>query len=87
MGSLFFVSVQETPGTEVVDYRDSTYYSVAEYSWAPTEKMYWEDAFVCHSVWSNNEDDVSPGNKPRDMMVLDKLADNIISDEFPDEDK
>ena len=48
--------------------------------------MYWEDAFVCQSVWSNNEDDVSLGNKPRDTMGLDKLDENIISDEFPGDD-
>ena len=37
----------EKPGTEVADYRDSTLYSGVEYSWASTENMYGEDAFIC----------------------------------------
>ena len=36
MGSLFLVSVQETPGTEVAHGRDSNYYSGTEYLGAPT---------------------------------------------------
>ena len=49
--------------------------------------MYGKDAFVSQSVWSDNEDDVSLGNKPRDMMGLDALADNIISAEFTDDNE
>ena len=36
--------------------------------------MYEEDVLVCQSVWSNNEDDVSLGNKTCDIMVLEKLS-------------
>ena len=49
--------------------------------------MYGKDAFVSQSVWSDNEDDVSLGNKPRDMMGLDALADNIISADFTDDNE
>ena len=35
MGSLFGVSVQKTSGTEVVENRESTYYSGAKYLQAP----------------------------------------------------
>ena len=47
MGSPFLGSVQKNLGTEVADDRDSNYYSSEEYSWAPIEKMYGENTFVC----------------------------------------
>ena len=87
MGSLFWGSVQKTAGTEVVDNRDSNSYSGAEYSWSPTEKMYGEDIFGSQVVWSDNEDGMSLGNKPCDVMGLDAVYDNIISDEFSDDDE
>ena len=76
----------KTPGTEVIDNRNSTSYSGAESSWAPSEK-YGGETFVHQSVWSDNEYDVSFGNKPRDVIGLDALDDNIISDNFPDDDE
>ena len=85
MGSLFLVSAQKNPGTGVSDDRNSTSYSGAEYSWEPIENMYGEDTFIRHSVWSENEDDVYLGNKLRDVMVIDSLAENIIPAEFPDD--
>ena len=39
-GSMFFGSVQKTPGTEVADTRDSTSYCGTEYSWYPIEHIY-----------------------------------------------
>ena len=47
--------------------------------------MYGEVVFVHWSVWSNNEDYVSIGNKTRYMMVLDAISDNIIPAEFTDD--
>ena len=85
MGSLFWGSGKETPGTEVEDDINSTSYSGAEYSWAPTEKMYGGLIFFCQSVWYNNKDDLSLGTKTCDVMVLDTLSGNIISAEFPDD--
>ena len=38
-------------------------------------------------MWSDNEDDVFLGNKPRDVMGIDALADNVISAKFPDDDE
>ena len=49
--------------------------------------MYGEETFINHSVWSDIKYDVSLGNKPSYMMGLDALSDNIISDEFPDDDE
>ena len=49
--------------------------------------MYREDAFVCQAVWSNNEDGVSLGNKTYAVMSIDSLANNIISDDFTDDDE
>ena len=49
--------------------------------------MYGKDTFVFHSVWSYNEDDVSLDNKPRDVMGLEALADNIVSAEPPDDNE
>ena len=50
--------------------------------------MYGEDTFIRQSVWYDNEDDVSLGNKTSDVMGLDALDKNIISDKFSDnEDK
>ena len=50
-------------------------------------KMYGEYAFVRKSVWSDNEDGVLPSSKPHGVMDLDALADNIVSDKFPDDDE
>ena len=49
--------------------------------------MYGEDVFFSQSVWSDNEYDVSLGNKPSDVMGLDTLSDNIILAELPDDDE
>ena len=38
-------------------------------------------------MWSGNEYGVLIGNKPCDMMGLDKLSDNVVSDKFPDDDE
>ena len=38
-------------------------------------------------MWSSNEDYVFLGNKSRDIMGLDAISDNIISDEFPDDNE
>ena len=38
-------------------------------------------------MWSDNEDDLFLGNKPRDVMGIDALADNVISAKFPDDDE
>ena len=43
--------------------------------------------FVSQSGWYDDEYDVLLGNKPRDMLGLDTLADNIISADFPDDDE
>ena len=51
----------------------------------PYTKRYGEDTFIYQSVWSNNEYDVSLGNKPRDVMGIGALAENIISAKFPDD--
>ena len=53
----------------------------------PYRNMYGEYVFVYQSVRFDNENDVLLGNKPRDMMGLDALADNIISAEFFNDDK
>ena len=87
MGSLFFVSVHKNPGNEVAHDRDSTSYSGSEYSCTRTEKIYGEDAFVHQPVWYDNEDDVSLGNKPCDLMGLDELSDNITSSKFTDDNE
>ena len=42
--------------------------------------MYGEEVLVFQSVWSNNEYDVFLGNKPRDVIGIDALAENTISD-------
>ena len=86
-GSMFWGSVQKPPGTEVKYDRDSTSYSSAEQSWAPTEKIYGKDAFVRQSVWSDNKYDILLGNKTHDVMGFDVLYDNIIPDESPDDDE
>ena len=52
----------------------------------PYRKMYGEDKFVCQSVWSNTEDYVTLSNKPYDLMGLEALPDNIISDYFSGDD-
>ena len=49
--------------------------------------MYGEDVFVRQSVWSDIEDYMQLGNKPCDVMGIEALANNIISDEFPDIDE
>ena len=49
--------------------------------------MYGEDVLIIKSVWSNNEDEILLDNKPRDVMGLDRLAENIISDEFSDDNE
>ena len=38
-------------------------------------------------MWSDNEDYVSLDNKPRDVMGLDAIYENIISAESPDDDE
>ena len=87
VASLFLGSVQKPPGSEVMDARYSTSYSGVEYSWAPKLKRYREDAFICQSVWSDNEYAVFLSNKPHDGMDLDALADNIILSKFPGENE
>ena len=49
--------------------------------------MYGEEVLVFQSVWSNNEYDVFLGNKPRDVIGIDALAENTISDQFPDDNE
>ena len=49
--------------------------------------MYGGASFVHQWVWPNNEDDVSLDNKPCGVMGIDALTDNIISAEYPDDDK
>ena len=71
MRSLFWVSVQKTPGNEVTYDRNSTSYSGAELSLTPTEIFYGVYMFVHQPVWSDNEYDVSLGNKTCDVMGLD----------------
>ena len=51
------------------------------------QKKYGGETFVHQSVWSDNEYDVSFGNNPRDVIGLDALDDNIISEKFPDDDE
>ena len=63
MGSMFLISLQKTPGTDIANDRDSTSYSGAKYSWIPTENMYGKDMLVCQSVWSYNEYDMLLGKK------------------------
>ena len=43
--------------------------------------------FICQSLWSSNEDDVSLVNKPRYVMGLHAFSDNIISAKIPDDDE
>ena len=38
-------------------------------------------------MWSDNEYDTSLGNKPRDVIILGALAENIISAQFPDDNE
>ena len=87
MGSMFLISLQKTPGTDIEDDRDSTSYSGAEYSLIPTENMYGKDMLVRQSVWYYIEYDMLLGKKSCDVMVLYALDDNIISSEFTDEDE
>ena len=57
MGSLFLVSLQKTPGTEVTSDstgdRNLTYYSGTESSWGPIGERYRKDTFVHQSVCSD----------------------------------
>ena len=48
--------------------------------------MYVEDKFVCHSLWYNNQDDVSISLKTHYVMGLDALSGDIVSAKFPDDD-
>ena len=41
---------------------------------------------IIQSVWSDDEYYVWLGNIPHSMVDADTLADNIISDKFPDQD-
>ena len=44
----------------------------------PYRKVVWGDAFVCQSVWSDNEDYMLLYNKPCDEISLEALAKKIF---------
>ena len=49
--------------------------------------MYGEYVFVCQSLLSGNKHDVLLDKKNLDVMGIDTIYDNIISDESLDEDE